>query len=76
MVSTPVVTLMMRPQPFLIMWGAAARDMLNGPLALVSMIERQASGVTVTVTRNFGTVPVGSVPARHVSGSQTVMRKV
>jgi hypothetical protein len=32
------------------------------------------SGVTLTVTRDFGTVPVGGVADRHVAGSQTVMR--
>jgi Domain of unknown function (DUF4430) len=32
------------------------------------------SGVTLTVTRDFGTVPVGSAADRRVAGSQTVMR--
>ncbi len=32
------------------------------------------SGVTLTVTRDFGTAPVGSISDQHVAGSQTVMR--
>jgi hypothetical protein len=32
------------------------------------------SGVTLTVTRDFGAVSVGSVAERHTPGSQTVMR--
>ena len=32
------------------------------------------SDVSVTVTRNFGTISVGSTTERHVPGSQTVMR--
>lgn len=32
------------------------------------------SGVTLTITRDFGTVRVGTVAARHVNGSETVMR--
>ena len=32
------------------------------------------SDVALTVTRDFGTVPVGSATERQVPGSQTVMR--
>ena len=32
------------------------------------------SGVTLTVTRDFGTAGVGSIAEQHVAGSQTVMR--
>jgi len=32
------------------------------------------SGVTLTVTRDFGRVRIGAVSAQHVSGSETVMR--
>ena len=42
-----VVTLTMRPHLWRSMCGTAARAMLKGPLALVSMIARQTSGVAV-----------------------------
>ena len=44
MVSTLVVTPMMRPHPWASMWGTAARAMWNGPLELTATILLHMSG--------------------------------
>src|SRR5215469_17958096 len=44
MVSKLVVTLMMRPQPRLIMGSAANRAIRNAPMALIATMRRQPSG--------------------------------